>query len=99
MTKDEVQRSPSTLLRAVSLSNGRWTFCEAVKSIYPGILVQVKCPVDPFLISPVSPPDRATAFPTFCFVAWLSREKHVPYFQVFAAIAQTRWRRTPANQE
>ena len=30
MTKDEVQRSPSTLLRAVSLSNGRWTFYEVV---------------------------------------------------------------------
>ena len=31
MTKDESQRSPSTLLRAVSLSNGRWAFCEVVK--------------------------------------------------------------------
>jgi hypothetical protein len=31
MTKDEAQRRPSALLRAVSLSNGRWTFYEAVK--------------------------------------------------------------------
>ncbi|MBW1767371.1 MAG: hypothetical protein JRJ65_10015 [Deltaproteobacteria bacterium] len=41
MTKDEVQRSPSALpfgcelraerLRAMSMSNGRWTFYEAVK--------------------------------------------------------------------
>ena len=31
MTKDESQRSPSTLLWVVSLSNGRWTFYEAVK--------------------------------------------------------------------
>ena len=30
MTKDEAQRSPSALLRAASLSNGRWTFYEAV---------------------------------------------------------------------
>jgi hypothetical protein len=30
---NEVQRSPSTLLRAVSLSNGRWTFYEVVKKI------------------------------------------------------------------
>jgi hypothetical protein len=31
VTKDEAQRSPSALLRAMSLSNGRWTFYEAVK--------------------------------------------------------------------
>jgi hypothetical protein len=31
MTKDATQRSPSALLRAVSMSNGRWTFYEAVK--------------------------------------------------------------------
>ena len=31
MTKDETQRSPSTVFRAVSLSNGRWTFYEVVK--------------------------------------------------------------------
>jgi len=31
VTKDEAQRSPSALLRAVSMSNGRWTFYEAVK--------------------------------------------------------------------
>ncbi len=31
MTEDEAQRSPSTLLRAVSLSNGRWIFYEVVK--------------------------------------------------------------------
>jgi hypothetical protein len=30
MTKDAAQRSPSALLRAMSLSNGRWTFYEAV---------------------------------------------------------------------
>ena len=30
VTKDEAQRSPSALLRAVSMSNGRWTFYEAV---------------------------------------------------------------------
>ena len=30
MTKDEAQRSPSALLRAVSMSNGRCTFYEAV---------------------------------------------------------------------
>jgi len=30
VTKDEGQRSPSTLLRAVSLSNGIWTFYEVV---------------------------------------------------------------------
>ena len=30
MTKDAAQRSPSALLRAVSMSNGRWTFYEAV---------------------------------------------------------------------
>jgi hypothetical protein len=30
MTKDEAQRSPSALLRAVSISNGSWTFYEAV---------------------------------------------------------------------
>ena len=34
MTEDEVQRSPSTLLRAVSLSNGIWTFYEVVM-FYP----------------------------------------------------------------
>ena len=28
---NEAQHSPSTLLRAVSLSNGRWTFYEVVK--------------------------------------------------------------------
>jgi len=27
---DAAQRSPSALLRAVSMSNGRWTFYEAV---------------------------------------------------------------------
>jgi hypothetical protein len=31
MTKDAAQRSPSTSLRAVSLSNGSWTFYEAIK--------------------------------------------------------------------
>ncbi len=31
VTKDEAQRSPSALLRAVSMSNGRWAFYEAVK--------------------------------------------------------------------
>jgi len=30
MTKDAAQRSLSALLRAMSLSNGRWTFYEAV---------------------------------------------------------------------
>jgi hypothetical protein len=30
MIKDEAQRSLSALLRAVSMSNGRWTFYEAV---------------------------------------------------------------------
>ena len=30
VTKDEAERSPSALLRAVSMSNGRWTFYEAV---------------------------------------------------------------------
>ena len=30
MTKDEAQRSPSAMLRAMSMSNGRWTFYEAV---------------------------------------------------------------------
>jgi len=30
VTKDEAQRRPSALLRAVSMSNGRWTFYEAV---------------------------------------------------------------------
>ena len=30
MTKDKAQHSPSTLLRAVSLSNGKWTFYEVV---------------------------------------------------------------------
>ena len=29
-TKDEEQHSPSAMLRAVSMSNGRWTFYEAV---------------------------------------------------------------------
>jgi hypothetical protein len=32
MTKDVAQRSPSALLRAVSMSNGRWTFYEAAKN-------------------------------------------------------------------
>jgi len=32
VTKDEAQRSPSALLRAVSMSNGRWTFYEAEDS-------------------------------------------------------------------
>jgi hypothetical protein len=32
VTKDEAQRSPSALLRAMSLSNGRWTFYEAVNN-------------------------------------------------------------------
>jgi len=32
VTKDEAQRRPSALLRAVSMSNGRWTFYEAVKA-------------------------------------------------------------------
>ena len=31
MTKDEAQRSPSALLRAASLSSGRWAFYEDVK--------------------------------------------------------------------
>ena len=31
VTKNEAQRRPSALLRAVSMSNGRWTFYEAVK--------------------------------------------------------------------
>jgi hypothetical protein len=31
VTKDAAQRSPSALLRAVSLSNGSWTFYEAIK--------------------------------------------------------------------
>jgi len=31
VTKDEAERSPSALLMAVSMSNGRWTFYEAVK--------------------------------------------------------------------
>ena len=31
-TKNEAQRRPSALLRAVSLSNGRWAFYEAVKA-------------------------------------------------------------------
>ena len=30
MTKDKAQRSPSAVLRAASLSSGRWTFYEAV---------------------------------------------------------------------
>jgi hypothetical protein len=34
MTKDEAQHSPSTLLRAMSLSNGRWSFCEADNLIF-----------------------------------------------------------------
>jgi len=29
VTKDEAQRRPSALLRAMSLPNGRWTFYEA----------------------------------------------------------------------
>jgi hypothetical protein len=36
MTKDAAQRSPSALLRAVSMSNGRWTFYEAVKGMEHG---------------------------------------------------------------
>jgi len=32
MTEDAAQRSPSTLLRAVSLSNGRWTFYKVVNT-------------------------------------------------------------------
>jgi len=32
MTKDAAQRSPSALLRAVSMSNGSWTFYEAIKN-------------------------------------------------------------------
>jgi len=32
MTKDEVQRSLSALLRAMSMLNGRWTFSEAVNN-------------------------------------------------------------------
>jgi len=38
VTKDEAQRRPSALLMAKSLSNGRWTFYEAVKvtsTIFP----------------------------------------------------------------
>jgi hypothetical protein len=31
VTKEEAERSPSALLRAMSLSNGRWTFYKAVK--------------------------------------------------------------------
>jgi hypothetical protein len=34
VTKDAAQRSPSALLRAVSMSNGRWTFDEAVKCLF-----------------------------------------------------------------
>ena len=30
MTKDAAQRSPSALLRAVSMSNGSWTFYETI---------------------------------------------------------------------
>jgi hypothetical protein len=30
VTKDEAERSLSALLKAVSISNGRWTFYEAV---------------------------------------------------------------------
>ena len=30
MTKDAAQRSPSVLFRAVSISNGSWTFYEAI---------------------------------------------------------------------
>ena len=37
MTKDEAERSPLALLRAVSMSNGRWTFYEAV-NIYPRLI-------------------------------------------------------------
>ena len=33
VTEDEAQRRPSVLLRAVSLSNGRWTFYEAVNHL------------------------------------------------------------------
>jgi hypothetical protein len=40
VTKGEAQRSPSTLLRAVSLSNGRWTFYEAVKVAWVQIRVR-----------------------------------------------------------
>ena len=42
MTKDESQRSPSTLLRAVSLSNGRWTFYEVVKYCLNDIFVMLR---------------------------------------------------------
>jgi hypothetical protein len=47
VTKDEAERSPSALLRAVSMSNGSWTFYEAVnfknkregrENIYEGFL-------------------------------------------------------------
>jgi hypothetical protein len=31
MAKDEAQHSPSAMLRAMSMSNGRWTFYKAVK--------------------------------------------------------------------
>jgi hypothetical protein len=31
MTKDAAQRSLSALLKAVSMSNGSWTFYEAIK--------------------------------------------------------------------
>ena len=34
MSEDAVKRSPSTLLRAVNLSNGRWTFYEVVNDVY-----------------------------------------------------------------
>ena len=40
MSEDAVQRSPSTVLRAVSLSNGRWTFYEVVK-INRGVIAWV----------------------------------------------------------
>jgi hypothetical protein len=33
VTKDEAQHSPSALLRAVSMSNGSWTFYEAINLI------------------------------------------------------------------
>ncbi len=35
---DAAQRSPSALLRAVSMSNGRWTFYEAVNNYF--LLIQ-----------------------------------------------------------
>jgi fermentation-respiration switch protein FrsA (DUF1100 family) len=42
MTKDAAQRSPSALLRAISLSNGRWTFYEAVKGETFALEIAVK---------------------------------------------------------